>query len=110
MNRDQYIEEAGLLAAHVMKLDVEGGDLELLRGVRGLFDQFRPVPISEALDETLRVWGDYGREIISTLNGPTVRGLKTAQMELRFLTRSATVLVRNQMAGPHEPHARMGVW
>lgn len=68
MEHDQYIEEVRLLSVDVMKLDAEGGDLETPRGSIRLFVQFRPVPICEVPDETIRVCGYYVREAISTLN------------------------------------------
>lgn len=69
MDLDQYTEEVGLLSVDVMKLDAEGGDLETPRDLTRLFVQFRPVPICEAPDETIRVCDYYVREVISTLNG-----------------------------------------
>ncbi len=64
---DQYVAEAGIRKVDVMKLDVEGGELEVLRGATGMFNQFRPILICEVLDETTQVWGYKAREIISLL-------------------------------------------
>ena len=70
MDRDQLIEEVGLLCVDEMKLDAGGGDLETPRGPTRLLVQYRPIPICEAPAETIRVSGYYVREVISTLNGP----------------------------------------
>jgi FkbM family methyltransferase len=64
---DQYVAETGLERVDVMKLDVEGGELEVLRGAAGMFDRFRPILICEVLDQTTLVWGYNAREIISLL-------------------------------------------
>jgi FkbM family methyltransferase len=66
---DQYMKETGLSRVDVMKLDVEGGEMEALRGAEKLFHTFRPVLICELLDETTRVWGYNACEIVSLLKG-----------------------------------------
>lgn len=64
---DLYLERAGLPRVDVMKLDVEGGEIEALRGATKLLHDSRPVLICEVLDETTQVWGYHAREIISTM-------------------------------------------
>lgn len=66
---DQYLAEAGLQRVDVMKLDVEGGELEVLRGAAAMFEKFRPILICEVLDQTTLVWGYKARGIISLLAG-----------------------------------------
>jgi FkbM family methyltransferase len=66
---DQYIAEKEIQRVDVMKLDVEGGELEVLYGAEAMFDRFRPILICEVLDQTTRVWGYAAREIISLLAG-----------------------------------------
>ena len=53
-----------------MKLDVEGGELEVLRGATEMFERFRPILICEVLDETTNVWGYKAREIVRLLARP----------------------------------------
>jgi FkbM family methyltransferase len=64
---DEYVAETGLARVDVMKLDVEGGELEVLRGAAAMFEKFRPVLICEVLDQTTLVWGYKAREIILQL-------------------------------------------
>jgi FkbM family methyltransferase len=66
---DQYIAEKKIQRVDVMKLDVEGGELEVLRGAAAMFEKFRPILICEVLDQTTLVWGYPAREIISLLAG-----------------------------------------
>jgi FkbM family methyltransferase len=65
---DQYISEKNIQRIDVMKLDVEGGELEVLRGAAKMFARFRPILICEVLDETTLVWGYPARDIISFLS------------------------------------------
>jgi len=64
---DQYVAERRIQRVDMMKLDVEGGELEVLRGATEMFNRFRPILICEVLDETTVVWGYKAREIISLL-------------------------------------------
>ena len=64
---DQYMAENGIQRVDVMKLDVEGGELEVLRGAAGMLEKLRPILICEVLDQTTLVWGYPAREIILLL-------------------------------------------
>jgi FkbM family methyltransferase len=67
VNLDQYVAERNIQRVDVMKLDVEGGELDVLRGAAEMFARFRPILICEVLDETTSVWGYQAREIVSML-------------------------------------------
>jgi FkbM family methyltransferase len=62
---DRYVEEAEIRRIDAIKLDVEGGELDVLRGAEKTFHRLRPVLICEVLDETTKVWGYRAREIVS---------------------------------------------
>ena len=75
---DQYISDTKIERVDVMKLDVEGGELEALYGAEALFEKFRPILICEVLDQTTQVWGYPAREIISLLAGAGYLWFETA--------------------------------
>lgn len=64
---DRYISDASIHRTDVVKLDVEGGELEVFRGANKLLTEFRPVIICEVLDAATRAWGYEAREIILAL-------------------------------------------
>ena len=64
---DQYVSEAGLRRIDVVKLDVEGGELDVLQGATKVLNEFRPIFICEVLDLTSQAWGYDAKETISTL-------------------------------------------
>jgi len=51
----------------MLKLDVEGGEREVLRGASLVLTKFGPIFICEVLDATTQAWGCNAREIILML-------------------------------------------
>ena len=51
----------------LVKLDVEGGEREVLEGASLVLTKFRPIFICEILDAATRPWGYDAREIILML-------------------------------------------
>jgi len=47
----------------VMKIDVEGAELRVLRGATGVIEKFSPMLIVEVVDETLRTFGATSAEV-----------------------------------------------
>jgi FkbM family methyltransferase len=64
---DQYVARRQLTRLDIIKLDVEGGEMDVLHGAAGVLAKFRPLLICEVLDATTQVWGYNACEIISTL-------------------------------------------
>src|SRR5579862_191031 len=64
---DDYVSQFPLARVDFVKLDVEGGELEVLRGASSALTKFRPILICEVLDATTQVWGYKAREIIQML-------------------------------------------
>jgi FkbM family methyltransferase len=64
---DDYVTRRQLTRLDIIKLDVEGGEMDVLRGAAGVLAKFRPLLICEVLDATTQVWGYNARQIISTL-------------------------------------------
>ena len=51
----------------LVKLDVEGGEREVLEGASLVLTEFRPTFICEVLDATTQAWGYEAREIMLML-------------------------------------------
>jgi hypothetical protein len=64
---DDYISQSSLKRVDLVKLDVEGGEREVLGGASLVLTKFRPIFICEVLDATTQAWGYNAREIILML-------------------------------------------
>jgi FkbM family methyltransferase len=61
---DGYIGRLALDRVDLVKLDVEGGELEVLQGASMVLAKLRPIFICEMLDATTQAWGYKAREIV----------------------------------------------
>lgn len=61
---DELSDELRLDRVDLIKIDVEGFELNVLRGARALLQQFRPVLFLEVNEHFLNLQGDSGRELI----------------------------------------------
>jgi FkbM family methyltransferase len=61
---DDYVSRFPLKRVDIVKLDVEGGELEVLQGASNVLTTFRPVFICELLDAATHAWGYEAREIV----------------------------------------------
>lgn len=65
---DEYVAAHGIKQVDFIKLDAEGGELEILHGAERLVDAPpRPVILAEVQDLRTRPWGYEAREIVSFL-------------------------------------------
>lgn len=64
---DPYLSSFPLDRVDLVKLDVEGGEMEVLRGAHSMLTKLRPTLICEVLDATTQVWGYEARDIIEYL-------------------------------------------
>ena len=64
---DDYVSQFPRARVDFVKLDVEGGEREVLRGASSVLTKFRPILICEILDATTQAWGYKAREIIQML-------------------------------------------
>lgn len=67
VNLDQYAESHRLERLDVVKLDVEGGEIDVIRGASAVLSRFRPILICEVLDTASQAWGYDARQIITSL-------------------------------------------
>lgn len=54
---DRYIQRTGIQRVDFMKLDVEGAELEVLKGGTRLWSDFKPVVLCELADVRTEPWG-----------------------------------------------------
>lgn len=66
---DRYIERNGIRALDMLKIDVEGGELSVLRGGSNTLRQFQPVVLCEVEDRRTRQWEYVSGEILNLLEG-----------------------------------------
>jgi FkbM family methyltransferase len=64
---DDYVLRLPLERVDLVKLDVEGGEREVLEGASLVLTKFRPTFICEVLDATTQAWGYQAREIMLML-------------------------------------------
>jgi hypothetical protein len=66
---DEYLLKSGISRIDFVKLDVEGGEREVLRGATGLINgPSRPVFLVEVQDIRTRPWGYAAHEIVALLD------------------------------------------
>ncbi|MGA9883793.1 MAG: FkbM family methyltransferase [Candidatus Acidiferrales bacterium] len=101
---DQYVLENSMHGVDVIKLDVEGAELDVFRGATRVLTKMRPTILCEILDLATRAWGYEAREIIDMLErydfawfefGPDGT-LMPHQIQARYSE------VRNYLAVPRE--------
>jgi FkbM family methyltransferase len=67
---DRMAKEHGICNVEFIKLDVEGGELAVLRGAKALLlEQPRPVVLAEIEDRRTEAWGYPASEILGQLTG-----------------------------------------
>jgi FkbM family methyltransferase len=64
---DEYVREQNIERVDIIKLDVEGGEIDVLRGAANVFRDLRPLLICEVLDATTRAWGYDACQIIQAV-------------------------------------------
>jgi FkbM family methyltransferase len=66
---DNILSESGLAQIDFVKIDVEGGELAVLKGARSLLErEYRPIILCEVIEMRTRPWGYPGRSVIEFLD------------------------------------------
>jgi len=60
---DDYVDESKILSVDFIKIDVEGGELEVLKGAAGILKNMRPVIMCEVQDKRTAQWGYRASDI-----------------------------------------------
>lgn len=64
---DLYVQRKNISSMDFMKLDVEGGELDVLKGAVGVFTKLRPLVLCEVADIRTRPWGYSASELCEFL-------------------------------------------
>jgi FkbM family methyltransferase len=64
---DSYVRENQIFSLDFMKVDVEGGELEVFKGGRNVLTEMRPIIMCELADIRTRPWGYAASEIYNFL-------------------------------------------
>ena len=109
---DQALEETGKLRVDFVKLDVEGGELEVLAGAERMLERRpRPVLLVEVEDRRTRAWNYRAKEIIERL---AKKGFRWHWIDgdgrLEALNVGAQEFAGNFVAVPAEREAEMRVF
>jgi FkbM family methyltransferase len=87
---DTYLRNQGLSRVHLLKMDIEGGEVRLLHGARQTIAQSRPVILLEASEEALRRQGSGRDQLLEMLTemgyvmygfGPDGRPVRSTDLE-----------------------------
>jgi FkbM family methyltransferase len=64
---DEYVNRNKIDRVDLMKVDAEGGEIEIFKGAHSLLTSLRPLVICEVLDKVTRPWGYRARDIVERL-------------------------------------------
>jgi FkbM family methyltransferase len=64
---DDYCSENGIRQVDLIKIDVEGGEMEVFKGALRVLAESRPLLICEVLDWVTRPWGYEARDLVEYL-------------------------------------------
>jgi FkbM family methyltransferase len=65
---DEYLCRNQIDNVDFMKIDAEGGEIQIFNGAKTLLSRLRPLIICEVLDKVTRPWGYPAREIVERLH------------------------------------------
>jgi FkbM family methyltransferase len=106
---DSYMKDSGLHRVDLIKLDAEGGELDVIQGAEYTISQYHPIFICEVLDIATKPWGYSARSIIEGLEA---RGYDWFSINengsiTRHLLLSTYPKVRNYVAIPQHKSAEV---
>ena len=109
---DEYMAQHDIPVVDLMKIDVEGGEVQAFLGARNLLSRTRPLLICEVLDWVTRPWGYEAREIVERIaaEGYQWFGFRDDGSLQPHQPRDAYPDIRNYLAVPQEKLAMVEAW
>jgi FkbM family methyltransferase len=106
---DRYLEQRGIHQVDFVKIDVEGGELDVLRGAEVMLQREpRPAILCEVQEDRTRTWGYAAAEIIEQLAERRYGWFRiTPEGSLRPLVAKRNIFNGNFVAVPEERQAEM---
>lgn len=71
---DDFLDQHGVTRVDFVKADIEGGELNLLKGAERLFDRCRPAILIENVDVHCRRFGHTPQDVVEFFTGRGYRG------------------------------------
>ena len=101
---DEYVLQYQITQIDLIKIDVEGGELEAFRGANRVLGTVRPIIICEVLDWVTRPWSYPAREIVQALRARDYEwfDFRDDGTILPHLQRDEYPEIRNYLAVPRE--------
>jgi FkbM family methyltransferase len=101
---DDWLDRQKIDRVHFIKLDVEGGELDVLKGAKRLLERRpRPVILAEVQDVRTRPWGYRANEIIKHLSEKGFRWFSLSENgALQDMDENLDELEGNFVAWPEE--------
>jgi FkbM family methyltransferase len=84
---DGFVARAGIERLDLVKCDIEGGELPMLRGGRATLERFRPVVFLEMLRKWSRAFGYHPNDILDLMGGLGYRGYALGEGGLEAIER-----------------------
>lgn len=106
---DEYLSRNHIDKVDLMKIDAEGGEVEIFHGAKRLLSSLRPLVICELLDQVTRPWGYPACEIVSRLRTYDYEWFDIRRDGSLFphRTRKEYAEVGNYLAVPREKQDRL---
>jgi len=82
---DDIIQEAKLARVDLIKIDVEGADLLVLKGAAGTLDRYRPVVVVEVVDHQLREMGGSEAELLAFMTSHGYSAKRSFEQNTEFV-------------------------
>jgi len=97
---DDYLAGGEITRADVVKMDIEGAELSVLRGAEMLFRSNRPTLLCEIEEARIAPWGYRGRDIVDLVAGWGYEWSAIAPRGLRAMDPDQTTFSGNFVARP----------